>query len=79
MVGQEPRTDFPAELAIDIQLFRKYKKGWLLWRSSGHVDGNGSFVPPVSFIEARQMPEDELNLYFLLDDLLAIRSRQVNK
>jgi len=79
MVGQEPRTDFPVELDLDIKTFRKYKKGWLLWRSSGHVDSSGSFVSPVSFIEARQMPKDELDLYFLLDDLLAIRQRQTNK
>lgn len=79
MVGQEPRTDFPVELNIDIRLFRKYKKGWLLWRSSGHVNSSGSFVPPVSFMEARAMPKDELDLYFLLDDLLSIKQRQVNK
>ena len=78
---REPQTDFPAYLDIDIQKFRKYKNRWLKgWRTSGHIDSNGLFVAPISFIDATQkIDQDELDMYFLLDNLLAIKQRQMSK
>lgn len=79
MLTQEEQTDFPAYLDLDMQAFRKYKRSWLLWRTCGSFDTHGSFIPPVSFTEAMAMPKDELDTYFELDRLIAIRQKQIQQ
>jgi len=77
LVNQEPKTDIPIGLDIDMQVFRRCKPLWLLWRSTGSFDGNGNFFPSISFLEARSLPKEEIDLFYELDSLLAIRQKQM--
>jgi hypothetical protein len=45
----------------------------------GHYDANGAFVPPVDLIQARNMPEEEIDIYLRLDGYFSILQRQKNK
>jgi len=62
-----------------MRAFRKYKDSWLgIWRALGSFDANGSFIPPLSFLEAKQMSKKELDIYFELDNLLEIKQRELS-
>ncbi len=51
--------------------FLKYRELWKnLWRLLGHYDSNGNWVAPVSFAEARQLPQAMLNVFQELDHFL---------
>lgn len=69
-VESSPRDDLPLECPVNYQTFKKYKDPWAYWRALGHFDGNGSFVAPVSFEEAKQMPRSEIDFYLDMDNLL---------
>jgi len=50
-----------------------------LWRNLGHVDSNGAWVAPVSFVEAQQLPGNMLNVFLALDNLTAKMAKQEAK
>lgn len=81
MLKQAESKDFPAYLDLDVTQFRRTKKDWLLWRMCGHTDANGNFDPDIpAFIMARRdIPKDELEMYFELDRLIAIRLKQTQE
>jgi hypothetical protein len=57
----------------------RYKDDWLLWRNLGHVDSNGAWVAPVSFVEAQQLPDNMLSVFFALDNMVAKMAKQEAK
>ena len=61
---------------MDIHKFHKYKAGLLLYRSCGSFDANGNFIRPVDFLQARQLPKEEIDIYFQLDDFLVILQKE---
>lgn len=70
--------DIPHELDINIDDFRAFRDNWTLWRNLGHhIDG--SWVAPVSFLEALRIPKAELDIYFILDDVFGRMQRQFAK
>lgn len=71
--------DLPLVYDIDPDAFRKYKGKWLLYRSMGCYDGNGNFTPPLSFLEASQLPKEEIDFFLDMDDILARKQRQLDK
>lgn len=50
-----------------------------MWRNLGHVDSNGAWVAPVSFVEAQQLPGNMLNVFLALDNLTAKMAKQEAK
>jgi hypothetical protein len=42
----------------------------MLWRSLGYYSDSGSWVPPVSFLEAQQLSKPMLDVFMKLDDIL---------
>lgn len=71
--------DLPHELDIDLDAFHAHRDNWTLWRALGHYSPSGSWVTPVSFLEAQQLPKEALDVYLMLDDLLGRMQRQFNK
>ena len=71
--------DLPLVYEIDQDSFQKYRGNWLLYRNLGRYDGNGNFVPPVSFLEARQLPKEETDFYFEMDDIMKKKLAQLAK
>ena len=69
--------DLPLEYDIDEDSFHKYKGSWLLWRSLGRYDSNGSFAPPLSFLEADSLPKSKIDFFLAMDDILATKQRQL--
>ena len=64
---------------MNMRTFHKYKDSWVgIWRVLGSTDANGSFVPPVSFKEAKEMSRKEFEIYTELDNLLSIRQRELS-
>ena len=59
--------------------FLEYKSIWLLWRNLGHVTEGGSFVPPISFMEADQLPKVMLDVFFELDSWIDKMMRELAK
>lgn len=50
--------------------FLKYRDAWKLYRSLGHYDSGGAWVPPISFREALDMPKAMLDVFQELDHFL---------
>ena len=67
LAEQQPTDDLPRDLDIDLAVFHKKKRAWLTWRACGYTDAGGAFVRPVTFLEALQMPPEELRLFLDLD------------
>ncbi len=59
--------------------FLKYRELWkTLWRPLGRYDGNGNWVPPVSFSEARELPQGMLIVFQELDFFFEQMKKQFN-
>lgn len=71
--------DLPLVYEIDPDTFHKFKHNWLLYRQLGCYDGNGNFEPPVSFLEARQLPKEEMDFYFQMDEIMRKKLAQLTK
>jgi len=69
----------PRHLTITIEQFHLHKGNWLLWRNLGHFDQSGSWVAPVSFVEAQSLPKDMLDTFFELDNLVSKTIKQTAK
>jgi len=76
LVNQPPRTAIPVAIDMDINKFHKYKAGWLFYRSCGSFDASGNFVRPIDYLQARQLPKEEIDIYFQLDDFLVILQKE---
>lgn len=76
---QRSSDDLPLEYDIDDNAFRKYKGSWLLWRSLGRYDGNGGWEPPLSFVEADELPKDKVDFFLAMDDILSKKQKQLTK
>jgi len=76
LVNQAPRTAIPVSIDMDMNKFHKYKAGWLLYRSCGSFDASGNFVRSIDYLQARQIPKEELDIYFELDDFMVILQRE---
>lgn len=63
LADKEPTSDIPHKLHITLEAFRKHKDGWLYWRA---LKDEGK---PVSFVEAKQLSKEELDVYLELDNL----------
>lgn len=63
LVDKEPTNDVPNKLSINLEAFQKYKDKWLYWRA---LKDEGK---PVSFVEAKSLPKDELDVYLELDNI----------
>jgi len=60
--------------------FMQYRDLWKLWRSLGHYDGNESWVAPISFLEATQVPNKRmLDTFFEMDDFFERMKRHRRK
>jgi hypothetical protein len=57
----------PSAVEFSHEDFLKYRETWLLWRSLGRYDGNGSWVAPLSFPEAIDLPKAMLDVFQELD------------
>jgi len=58
----------------------KYRDAWLTYRNLGHVDANGAWVAPISFVESQQLPKAMLNVFFELDNLISkMQAKQAKK
>lgn len=69
----------PEIINIDFADFLEYKDDWILWRALGHTNEAGSWVAPISFLEAQRIPDRMLNIFFTLDDMLGRLQRQKEK
>lgn len=58
---------------ISLEDFYLYRDEWKLWRSLGHyVDvDNVTWVAPISFAEASDMPRAMLDVFLTLDGMLS--------
>jgi hypothetical protein len=72
-------NDLPLVYEIDPDAFHKYKMSWLLYRQLGRYDGNGDFEPPLNFLEARQLPKEEMDFYFQMDEIMRKKIAQLRK
>jgi hypothetical protein len=63
-------ADIPSTVEFSEEGFRKYREAWKRYRSLGHYDGNGNWVPPLSFVEALQLPAEMLAVFQGLDQFL---------
>ena len=48
----------------------------MLWRNLGHADSNGTWVAPISFLDAQKIPARMLNAFFTLDNLVYKLAKQ---
>jgi hypothetical protein len=71
--------DLPLVYDIDHDAFLQYRKSWLLWRALGHYDSNGSWVRPLSFVEADELPNEKIRLFLDMDDIFEKKRRQLAK
>ncbi len=69
----------PRFFEFSYEEFLRYKDDWLLWRNLGRVDGNGAWIAPVSFVEAQQLPDNMLSVFFALDNMVAKMAKQEAK
>lgn len=70
-------SDVPSSVEISHESFLKYRDAWKLYRSLGHYDSGGAWVPPISFTEAVEMPAEMLNVFQELDHFLAQMQRHL--
>lgn len=61
---------------MDLNDFHAYRDNWTLWRTLGHFSESGSWVAPVSFIEAQTMPKPMLDVFLTLDDIIGRMQKQ---
>lgn len=61
----------PSTVDFSEEDFYRYRDAWKLWRSVGHYDSGGAWVPPVSFQEAAEMPRVMLDVFQGLDHYLS--------
>jgi hypothetical protein len=47
-----------------------------LYRGLGRIGDGGVFEPPLSYVEALTRPAREMEVFLMLDDLIAILLRQ---
>ena len=45
----------------------------------GYLNENGAFVPPLSYMEAQQMPKRQIELFMVFDEYADKMLRQINK
>ncbi|GIK43988.1 MAG: hypothetical protein BroJett011_78210 [Chloroflexota bacterium] len=76
MEGGAASDALPQFLEFEFADYVRYKDNWIVWRSLGHVDANGTWVAPVSFTEALRLPAKMLEVFFYLDDLVDKMARQ---
>lgn len=48
----------------------------MLWRGLGRVDSNGTWVPPVSYLEAQYIPTRKLHVFMALDSMVVKLAKQ---
>lgn len=66
-------------LEFTMDEFHQHKGNWLLYRAMGEINANGSFVPPLSYFEAQQMPKRTMQLFMIFDDYADRMLRTINK
>jgi hypothetical protein len=71
--------DLPLVYDIDYDAFLKYKGSWLLWRSLGRRDASGNWEPPLSFVEADQLPKDKIDFFLSMDEVFRKKLAQLSK
>jgi hypothetical protein len=60
----------PSTVEFSDAEFLQYREAWTLYRRMGHYDSGGAWVPPISFLEALEMPKAMLNTFQGLDHFL---------
>jgi len=78
MVEREQSDDTPLHVDISLKSFFAHRDNWLLWRALGHYE-NGSWVAPVSFLEAQRIKKEALDVFMTLDDWYGRMRRQNEK
>jgi hypothetical protein len=79
MLKHKAGDDVPSEVDISREDFMKYRDGWKLWRAVGRYDGNGSWIPQISFKEAAELPKAMLDVFQELDFFLAQMQKYMAK
>lgn len=66
----------PSTVSFSEEAFLKYRDAWKAYRSLGHYDGE-SWVSPLSFKEAMEMPREMLEVFQELDFFLEQMKKQM--
>ncbi len=56
--------------------FEQVRDEWVLWRSLGHIDASGAWIPPITFDRLDTMPLRKLKIFLELDANLAKLAKQ---
>lgn len=51
----------------------------MLYRAMGHFNESGAFVPPLSYLEAQQLPKRTVEMFMHFDEYAEKMLRQINK